>query len=201
MKEYYYEKLLNINTKGKQSYQEKDFYHPYEPTPYRALEVLLEHVSINQDDCVVDFGCGKGRLNFYLHYFHHVNVTGVERDGNFYQQALDNLKNYKKVTKRNTEKVNFYNGIAEEYPISHQDNLFYFFNPFSITIFIKVLNNILLSYEQYKRDISIVLYYPSKDYIFYLEDNTILERKKEVIVPAYYEKDDSERFLIYGFPN
>ena len=44
MKERYYEELLNINTIGDQSWDEtKKCYHPYEPTPYFALDKLFEN--------------------------------------------------------------------------------------------------------------------------------------------------------------
>ena len=69
MKERYYEELLNINTIGDQSWDEtKKCYHPYEPTPYFALDKLFENYYINENDFIIDFGCGKGRLNFYLNY-------------------------------------------------------------------------------------------------------------------------------------
>ena len=43
MKEKYYEELLNIKTTGDQSWDEtKKCYHPYEPTPYFALDKLFE---------------------------------------------------------------------------------------------------------------------------------------------------------------
>ena len=42
MKEKQYEELLNIKTIGDQSWDEtKKCYHPYEPTPYFALDKLF----------------------------------------------------------------------------------------------------------------------------------------------------------------
>ena len=43
---------------------------------------------------MVDFGCGKGRLNFYIHYFFHATVVGIEMNEIFYQEAIENLNRY-----------------------------------------------------------------------------------------------------------
>ena len=97
MKEKYYEELLNIKTTGDQSWDEtKKCYHPYEPTPYFALDKLFENYHINENDSVIDFGCGKGRLNFYLNYNYRCNVLGIEMDENFYNQCMENKKEYLK---------------------------------------------------------------------------------------------------------
>ena len=70
MKESQYEELLNIKTTGEELWSEKIKHnHPYQATSYDALEKLFENYIVNKDDYIVDFGCGKGRLNFYINYF------------------------------------------------------------------------------------------------------------------------------------
>ena len=129
MKEKYYEELLNIKTTGDQSWDEtKKCYHPYEPTPYFALDKLFENYHINENDSVIDFGCGKGRLNFYLNYNYRCNVLGIEMDENFYNQCMENKKEYLKNNKREDDKINFLCTLAQEYEIGDKDNKFYFFN-------------------------------------------------------------------------
>ena len=65
MKESDYEKRLNIKTAGVQKWGVRSADdHPYETTPYEALEQLFNHYELRQSDRVVDFGCGKGRLPF-----------------------------------------------------------------------------------------------------------------------------------------
>ena len=128
MKEKYYEELLNIKTTGDQSWDEtKKCYHPYEPTPYFALDKLFESYYINEKDSVIDFGCGKGRLNFYLNYNYNCNVLGIEMDENFYNQCMENKKEYLKNNKREEEKINFLwiNSIKSIEKTSLEDNLNY----------------------------------------------------------------------------
>jgi SAM-dependent methyltransferase len=198
MKEKYYDDLLNIFTRGDQ----KDFngslhYHRYEPTPYSALEVLFEQYELKNSDRVVDFGCGKGRLNFYLNYRFQSTVVGIEMNKGFFEKAISNRRNYLKSSKKNDDQIHFQNCLAEEYRINPLDNRFYFFNPFSLQIFMIVLNNILLSVEKAKRDIEIILYYPSEDYIYFLNNHPSFQLKQEVLLMDLYKHNPNERFMIY----
>jgi SAM-dependent methyltransferase len=198
MKEHFFDKLMNIKTGGEQKGFNKDaYYHRYEPTPYSALEALFNIYELNSSDRVVDFGCGKGRLNFYIHHFFHATVVGIEMNETFYQDAVRNRNNYVKKMHNRYNNIHFHCCLAEEYQVNSLDNRFYFFNPFSINIFMNIINNILVSMEKSERDIELVLYYPSEDYIFFLENHTTFELKVEVILPDLYEKNPNERFLIY----
>jgi SAM-dependent methyltransferase len=196
MKEYKYDKLLNIKTRGEQQgFNKSVHYHRYEPTPYAALEELFHHYNVKSNDYIVDFGCGKGRLNFYIHYFFAASVVGIEMNEALFEEAIQNRKSY--IKKNNKDKIKFLCCLAEEYQVTDLDNRFYFFNPFSIQVFRKVLNNILLSVEKSPREIELVLYYPSADYIFFLENDTAFELKGEVLVPLVSQHNPNERFLIY----
>lgn len=194
MKEHYYEKLLQVKTGASNSGPNNDLhYHPYEPTPYHALEILVDKYEIKRSDCIVDFGCGKGRLSFFINYFSNASIKGIEMNEGLYQSAIKNRNNYVK----NKENIQFQCGLAEAYQIDASDNRFYFFNPFSIQIFMKIINNILLSMEISNRDIELILYYVSEDYIYYLENHTSFQLKEEIILPDLYEDNPYERFLIY----
>uniref|UniRef100_UPI0008DB77CA methyltransferase n=1 Tax=Faecalimicrobium dakarense TaxID=1301100 RepID=UPI0008DB77CA len=198
MDEYYYENLLNIKTIGDQKWSKNNtHYHPYEPTLYSALEYLFERYTLKSSDHVVDFGCGKGRLNFYINYFYKSNITGIEMNEIFYYEALENKANYLKKNKKSLYKVNFECCLAQDYKIKPYDNKFYFFNPFSVQIFTKVVENILISFEENPRNIEIILYYPSEDYIYYLEYLSPFVLSKDIILPKLNKKDERERFVIY----
>ncbi len=198
MKEKFYDKLLNIHTNEEQNRFYKSFhYHPYEPTPYSALETLFNQYELKGSDRIVDFGCGKGRLNFFIEYRFQATVIGIEMNTSFFYEALENREGYLRKRKNSRNQIHFLNCLAEEYKIDSRDNRFYFFNPFSIQIFRKVINNILLSVENAKRDIELILYYPSEDYIYFLEKDTAFELKQEVKLSDLYENHPYERFLIY----
>ncbi|RFU68952.1 class I SAM-dependent methyltransferase [Peribacillus saganii] len=198
MKEYYYDKLLNVKTSGDQKgFNESLHYHRYEPTPYSALEIFSSNYKMKRTDRMVDFGCGKGRLSFYVNYVYNASVVGVEMNDDFYHKAIANQNSYFQNFKNRRDKFQFYHGLAEDYPIDSADNRFYFFNPFSIQVFRIIINNILISVEKAERDIELILYYPSDDYIYFLENQTLFDLKEEVTLPGLSEHNPYERFLIY----
>ncbi|MFJ7756412.1 SAM-dependent methyltransferase [Peribacillus muralis] len=202
MKEADHDALLNIKTKGEQiKFNDSMHYHRYEPTPYKALELLFREYELNSRDRLVDFGCGKGRLNFFIHHLNQSSAVGVEMNEHFHKEAIGNLKSYRKKWKNHNGSIEFNCCLAEEYAIDSRDNRFYFFNPFSIQIFMKVINNILISYENEPRQIELILYYGSQDYIFFLENQTSFELKQEVPLPGMTEANPYEKFAIYQLSN
>ena len=183
-----FEKLLNISTSGNQkNFNEFIHYNRYEPTSYYVLEAILHNYPLLESDNIVDFGSGKGRLNFFLNYFFKCKVTGIE-----------NMKNYLSKNKgHDCSKISFVNCIAEDYEINSKENKFYFFNPFSVQIFIKVVTNIIYSVINEYRPVDLILYYPSDDYIYYLENYTIFQLIKEIKLNKHYEQDNREKILVY----
>ncbi|MFE1245855.1 methyltransferase [Fictibacillus sp. NPDC058756] len=198
MKDPYYDKLLNIHTQGNQKgFHPSVHYNRYEPTPYHALETLFNQYVLRSSDRIVDFGCGKGRLNFYIHHLFQASVVGIEMNESFYEDALNNKENYLRKHRKGRDKIHFQSCLAEEYKIDPADNRFYFFNPFSLQIFMKTINNILRSVEITPRQIEIILYYAPEEYLYFLENQTAFELKEEVILPELYEQNPYEKFLIY----
>lgn len=198
MDEQYYDAVLNIKTVGEQKgFYKSLHYHRYEPTPYSALETLFTQYDLKSSDRVVDFGCGKGRLNFYIHHFYQASVVGIEMNEMFYKEAMENRDRYIKKEKKGRDKIHFQCCLAQEYEIDPLDNKFYFFNPFSVQLFMNVINNILFSVEQAEREVELILYYPSEDYIYFLDNQTSFELKEEVRLPGLYEWNLNERFLVY----
>ena len=198
MDDTHYERLLNIKTTGEQQgFYESHHYNRYEATSYLALESLFKHFTLNSSDHIVDFGCGKGRLAFYINYYYNSYVTGIEMNNNYYDICENNKKSYFKSFSKPKEKINFLNIFAEDYKVTPLDNKFYFFNPFSVQLFIKVLNNILISVEEFPREIDLIFYYPSEEYIDYLENYTALTLKQEIPVHNLYLIDKRQKFSIY----
>lgn len=191
-----YDKIFQIETEKIQvGFNNSYDYHRYEPTPYEHMERLIKAFPLQQSDHVVDFGCGKGRLNFFLHHFTKANVTGIEMNEDFYLQALQNLEQYAKKHKKSKGKIQFYHGKAEDYPIQSTENYFYFFNPFSIHIYRKILDNLLLSLEQKQRIMTIVLYFPSEEYQYYMNNHVLFNKIGEIEFGN--KKQIQERFLVY----
>ena len=195
-----YDRLLHIKTIGMQEgLIQSVHYNRYEATPYSALEELFNEYELKKTDGLVDFGCGKGRLPFYVHHRFKVSVTGVEMSGPLYQDALKNQKEYMQRVKQMDGFIRFQRGLAEDYKVEPEENRFYFFNPFSIQIFMKVVDNILKSVEQSNRPVDIILYYPTAEYVHFLETTNLFDLFKDIKIPGLYEHNENERFLIFRY--
>jgi hypothetical protein len=200
MKEQDYDRLLGIKTEEiQQSFHGSPHFHRYEPTPYVLLDRLFEHRPLRAGDRLVDFGSGKGRLVFYSHYLYGIEAVGVEMNEGFYRDALHNYEAYLQKNSSAKGKLQFEFALAQEYAIDPRDNKFYFFNPFSAQLFMGVIQNILRSVEAEQREVELILFFASGDYIDFLENRTSFELVEEVDLPGS-EWEVRERFLIYRLP-
>ena len=196
MSNQHYEQLLNIQTSGFQrDFPKSMHYHRYEPTPYEALEQLFEEYELPPQTTVVDFGSGKGRVPIYVNYRFNVPTIGIEMDQQFFEKAENNKEKYLKKIGKKFIPVTFLNMLAEKYDVQQQDNVFFFFNPFSVQIFRKVLRNIYLSFEGHPREIHLLLYYPSPEYLHYIQFETNLDLLKEVRLKGC--KNENERICVF----
>lgn len=96
MNEHKYDHLLGIETTGTQDWSlHLAQYHPYEATPYQALDALFHEYEWTNKDRLVDYGCGKGRLLFYLHHRFGLSGTGIEVNKKRCDEAETNLLRYR----------------------------------------------------------------------------------------------------------
>lgn len=190
-----WDKLLQIKTTGRDDTNSDQYRYPYEPTPYAVLERLANSGLIRKKDVVLDYGCGKGRVDFFLSYQTKANTIGIEHDERIYQSAIENQK-----TVISKGKSDFILARAEEYEVPSQVNCCYFFNPFSVELLRKVMARIIESYYENPREIFLFFYYPSEEYISYLMTVDELEFYDEIFCGDLFEgKDMRERVMIFSF--
>lgn len=158
-----WDKLLHIKTMGRDDSQSDQYRYPYEPTPYAVLQRLANTGLIRKNNMLLDYGCGKGRVDFFLSYQTRCRCLGVEYDERIYEKAMENQK--EAVSKG---RVLFTLADAEQFTLPEQIDRIYFFNPFSIEILRKVIARIMESYYEYPRQILCFFYYPSDEYLTYL---------------------------------
>lgn len=191
-----YDKRLGIRTVGLREWGQQGPYNRYEATPYHALEQFIQFYRFRMDGRVVDFGCGRGRVMFFIHRHFQVPVVGIEAHDKTYEEAIDNKASYRLKSQHVSSPIRLKYGLAEHYEIKHNDNCFYFFNPFSGKIFSRVISNILKSVKGNPRTIEVILYYPLQDYKEVLELNSFRLINK-IKVPG--AEDRLEKFLVYRF--
>lgn len=195
-KEKVWDKLLQINTAGRDEINADQYHHPYEPTPYRVLERITDSGLVGKNDVVLDYGCGKGRVGFFLSYRTKAKSIGIEYDDRIYKCARENQINA--ASKGRTE---FVLARAEEYAVPAEVSRCYFFNPFSVEILHKVMARILESYYDHPRDLFLFFYYPTDEYISYLMTVDELEFYDEIECEDLFPGNDPrERILIFHLP-
>ena len=191
-----WDQRLQIRTGGRDDTNADEYRHPYEPTPYCVLERLAGSGFFNEKDTVLDYGCGKGRVGFFLSYETKAQVMGIEYDRHIYESALENGK-----TAHCQAKATFVLSRAEEYTLPPEVNRCYFFNPFSVEILHKVMARILDSYYEDPREIFLFFYYPADEYMAYLMTVEELEFYDEITCADLFAPGDArERIMIFQLP-
>ena len=191
-----WDKLLKIKTTGRDDSKSDQYRYPYEPTPYCVLERLANSGLIGKRDVVVDYGCGKGRVDFFLSYQTRAKTIGIEYDERIYQSVIDNQE-----TAVSGGRVNFLLQRAEEYELPEKVNRCYFFNPFSVELFQKVMARILESYYANPREILLFFYYPSTEYVGQLMTIDELEYYDEINCEDLFDSiDGREQIMIFRLP-
>ena len=180
-KEKEWDKLLKIKTSGRDDSNSNQYNYPYEPTPYAVLERLANSGLIGKKDVVLDYGCGKGRVDFFLAYQTRAKTIGIEYDERIYQSVLENQKTA--VTEKNAysnKASTFVLERAECYEVPEEVTACYFFNPFSVELLQKVIARVIESYYRKPREIKLFFYYPSDEYISYLMTVNELQFEDEI---------------------
>lgn len=165
---------LNISTESFDYSAEDADNYGYDPTPYVVLEELVQLDILKKDDVIVDYGCGKGRISFFINSQIGCEVIGIDHSRNLIEDACENLKSY-----GGCGDIIFIRSRAEDY-VPDTANRFYFFNPFSTKVFREVLKRIEESFEKNPREILIFFYYSTIEYKLYLPTEPRLELVKSL---------------------
>ena len=158
-----WDKLLKIRTAGRDSTNSDTYRYPYEPTPYAVLERLANSGYLGKKNTLLDYGCGKGRVEFFLAYQIRCRCIGVEYDERIYGAACENQENAAA-----GDKVAFVHAKAEEYEVPEQVDRIYFFNPFSVEVLKSVMGRIRDSWYRNPRQILLFFYYIQDEYMSWL---------------------------------
>ena len=188
-----WDKLLKIKTSGRDDTKSDCFRYPYEPTPYAVLERLANSGFIRKQDVVLDYGCGKGRVDFFLAYQTRAHCVGVEYDERIIAVARENGN-----TAVSSGRVEILLGNAETFPVPQNINRIFFFNPFSVEILQKAMARILESYYETSRELLLFFYFPSTEYISYLMTVDELSFYDEIDCSDLFEENkDREKIVIF----
>lgn len=193
MNEEKWDQLLQIRTSGRDDSHADQYRYPYEPTPYCVLERLADSGYLRKGNTLLDYGCGKGRVEFFLSWQTRCRSIGIEYDERIYEKAAENQKRAAAAGRVTFELAN-----AEQFQVPEEADRIYFFNPFSLEILQKVISRIIASYYAAPREILLFFYYPSDEYISFLMTVDELTFSDEIDCgDLFQEKDPRERIVIF----
>ncbi len=193
MNEREWDKRLHIRTIGREDESSPDC-SPYEPTPYSVLERLAESGYIRRKDRLLDYGCGKGRVALFMASAVGCRVTGIDHAQKLIDIAVENRR-----SARLGDRVTFSCCRAEQYE-PRDENVFFFFNPFSERIFESVLRRLSRSWQASPRALTVICYYPSEAYLQCLEALPELKRLDDIDCnDLFSSRSARERMVVYRF--
>lgn len=193
MNEEKWDRLLQIRTSGRDDSHADQYRYPYEPTPYCVLERLADSGYLRKGNTLLVYGCGKGRVEFFLSWQTRCRSIGIEYDERIYEKAVENQKRAAAAGRVTFELVN-----AEQFQVPEEADRVYFFNPFSLEILQKVISRIIDSYYAAPREILLFFYYPSDEYISFLMTVDELTFSDEIDCGDLFQgKDSRERIIIF----
>ena len=132
----------------------------YDPAPIRSVTDTLSSLDIrHQDFTFVDFGSGKGRTLFLAAQFPFAAIVGIEFSPRLHAIAERNLATYRNPEQSCTNLRAIF-GDAARFPIPEGPAVFFFHHPFDATVFRQVIDNIVASYDQSRRQLIVVYYDP-----------------------------------------
>ena len=184
-----WDKLLKIKTSGRDDSRSDQYRYPYEPTPYSVLERLANSGYIRKKNVLLDYGCGKGRVELFMTYQTRCHAIGIEYDDRIFATACENKK---------SERTTFLLENAENYQVPIEVDRVFFFNPFSIEILRKVIAAVTASCYENPRELLLFFYYPQNEYISYLMTVDELMFVDEIDCRDLFDGENSrERIVIF----
>ena len=173
MTEREWDKRLHIKTIGRED-EDNPNYSPYEPTPYAVLQQLADSGYIKRRNHLLDYGCGKGRVAFFMASAIGCRVTSID-----YSQKLIDIAKENRRAAALGDRVMLSCCRAEQFEIGDED-VFFFFNPFSEKVFEGVLRRLRRSRRANPRAMTVICYYPSEAYAERLDAADDMEKIDDI---------------------
>ena len=189
MTEREWDKRLHIKTIGRED-EDNPHYSPYEPTPYSVLQRLADSGHFGRKDHLLDYLhviVVVDVLAFFMAATVGCRVTGIDHSQKLIDMAKENRK-----SSGLGDRITLICTLAEQYE-ARDENVFFFFNPFSGKVFESVLRRLK------ERDVGkLILYYPSDEYMTWLNLMPEVEHVDTIDCGDLFNgKDERERIEVF----
>jgi len=130
--------------------------YAYDPTPWSAFRRIFTHFRLDfARYTFIDMGAGKGRIVLAASAFPFIGVIGVEFSPSLCRIAESNLLTCR-FLRRRASMTRIVECDAAEFQIPGTACAFFFYNPFNNETMNRVINNIILSYQQSRREVYLI---------------------------------------------
>ncbi|MFA6062363.1 MAG: class I SAM-dependent methyltransferase [Gallionella sp.] len=106
------------------------------PSGGKYLRSILQDLSINSSDSILDIGCGKGNAMRGMYNFPFLRIDGIELSEKIAKLARHNFQRLRVL------RTSIFNISATDFDGYSNYNIFYLYNPFTSLIMGKVMENI-----------------------------------------------------------
>jgi SAM-dependent methyltransferase len=187
-----WEHLLGIRTGGRDDSHFDGAHHPYEPTDYCVLERLASFGYIGKKNVLLDYGSGKGRVCFFMAHETGCRAVGVECDERLWKKSMENRETFSR-----KQKISFVHQEAALFRVPDDVDTCFFFNPFDLSIWQEVFQNLKASWNRKNREIRLFLYFPEEDTEKYLKNMDNIRQEAEIDCGDLFPIEDTrEKILI-----
>lgn len=130
----------------------------YEPSSWRSLRRVLRVSDIGTDDVFLDIGSGKGRVLLEAARYPFRRLIGIEWSPDLNAIARRNVDLH---PERVRVPVELHTGDATEFEIPSEATVVYLYNPFTGSLFRKVIDNLVRSVDQQPRTVRLICRAPA----------------------------------------
>ena len=149
----------------------------YAPTPIVPFLNMIKSLKLPEKPVFVDYGAGKARAmilagetrRFY-------KIKGLEFSSALCESARQNIKSY--VEKGGQDCFQLIHTDVIKYEVQLEDNIFYFFNPFSERILKVCLNNIFSSLKAKPRETLLIYHSNYTDFTSHVTQEKLFQPLK-----------------------
>ena len=159
-------------------------YNSYEGTNLLLIDELIRSGELNPEEKIMDIGCGAGIFMIYLASRGFKNLCGVEMDAELFSLCKENIGNFRAASE-NFCSMTVKHGNALALPPDDDAKCFYLFNPFfDEQTYRAWLKNVEDSLRRRRRQIKIILLYPTLAAMAAMNSCGWLKKKRRIICRA-----------------
>ena len=163
----------------------------YQATKARPLRKLLRRLQLPRDAVFLDYGSGKGRALLLAACEGFKRVVGVDFSPRLCAVARLNVEIFRRKV-RGLAPIEIVEGDAITHPLRHDENVFFFYNPFDEVVLARVVERICESVAAHPRTVWLIYCTP--------RHAEVIERSSLFIRREAFSFGGTE-FRVYSNPN